>query len=88
MVAAGLRAIYLSGWQVAADANTAAQTYPDQSLYPADSVPKIVERINNVRTFRFLLVLMLTCCGSGFLSALCWGLPRRCWVFCAQCALG
>ena len=45
--AAGLKAIYLSGWQVAGDANTAAQTYPDQSLYPADSVPKIVERINN-----------------------------------------
>lgn len=46
-VAAGLKAIYLSGWQVAADANTAGQTYPDQSLYPADSVPKVVERINN-----------------------------------------
>jgi isocitrate lyase len=41
MVAGGLKAIYLSGWQVAADANTAAQTYPDQSLYPADSVPKV-----------------------------------------------
>jgi hypothetical protein len=48
MVAGGLKAIYLSGWQVAADANTAGQTYPDQSLYPADSVPKVVERINNV----------------------------------------
>lgn len=47
MVAGGLKAIYLSGWQVAADANTAMQTYPDQSLYPADSVPKVVERINN-----------------------------------------
>lgn len=47
MVAAGLKAIYLSGWQVAADANSAFQTYPDQSLYPADSVPKIVHRINN-----------------------------------------
>ncbi|KIZ05781.1 isocitrate lyase [Monoraphidium neglectum] len=46
-VAGGLRAIYLSGWQVAADANTALATYPDQSLYPADSVPKVVERINN-----------------------------------------
>jgi isocitrate lyase len=45
-VKAGLRAIYLSGWQVAADANTAGQTYPDQSLYPYDSVPKVVERIN------------------------------------------
>jgi malate synthase len=46
MVKAGLKAIYLSGWQVAADANTAAQTYPDQSLYPANSVPEIVRRIN------------------------------------------
>jgi len=46
MVKAGLEAIYLSGWQVAADANTAAQTYPDQSLYPANSVPEIVRRIN------------------------------------------
>lgn len=47
MVASGLKAIYLSGWQVAADANTAGQTYPDQSLYPADSVPKVVAKINN-----------------------------------------
>jgi malate synthase A len=46
MVKAGLKAIYLSGWQVAADANTAAQTYPDQSLYPANSVPEIVRRLN------------------------------------------
>eukprot|EP00882_Tetradesmus_deserticola_P000040 GHRQ01000042.1.p1 GENE.GHRQ01000042.1~~GHRQ01000042.1.p1 ORF type:complete len:417 (+),score=208.18 GHRQ01000042.1:173-1423(+) len=46
-VQAGLKAIYLSGWQVAGDANTAMQTYPDQSLYPADSVPKVIERINN-----------------------------------------
>jgi malate synthase A len=46
MVKAGLKAIYLSGWQVAADANTAGQTYPDQSLYPANSVPEIVRRIN------------------------------------------
>jgi malate synthase A len=46
MVKAGLKAIYLSGWQVAADANTAAQTYPDQSLYPANSVPEVVRRIN------------------------------------------
>ena len=43
-VKAGLKAIYLSGWQVAADANTAGQIYPDQSLYPYDSVPKVVER--------------------------------------------
>jgi len=46
-VKAGLEAIYLSGWQVAADANSAGQTYPDQSLYPYDSVPNVVERINN-----------------------------------------
>ncbi|MCC6350018.1 MAG: isocitrate lyase [Candidatus Eisenbacteria bacterium] len=45
-VAAGLQAIYLSGWQVAADANTAGQMYPDQSLYPVDSVPSVVRRIN------------------------------------------
>lgn len=47
MVAAGLKAIYVSGWQVAADANLSAQTYPDQSLYPSDSVPALVRRINN-----------------------------------------
>ena len=46
-VQAGLDAIYLSGWQVAADANLAGQMYPDQSLYPADSVPVVVRRINN-----------------------------------------
>ena len=46
-VLAGLKAIYLSGWQVAADANTAEQTYPDQSLYPVDSVPAVVRKINN-----------------------------------------
>ncbi|MBR7833138.1 isocitrate lyase [Actinospica durhamensis] len=47
MVRGGLQAIYLSGWQVAADANLAGQTYPDQSLYPANSVPQVVRRINN-----------------------------------------
>ncbi len=46
MVKAGLKAIYLSGWQVAADANVAGQMYPDQSLYPANSVPEVVRRIN------------------------------------------
>ena len=45
-VKAGLKAIYLSGWQVAADANLAGQMYPDQSLYPANSVPAVVKRIN------------------------------------------
>ena len=47
MAEAGLQAVYLSGWQVAGDANTAGQMYPDQSLYPADSVPNVVRRINN-----------------------------------------
>jgi len=47
MVKAGLQAIYLSGWQVAADANLAGQTYPDQSLYPANSAPALVRRLNN-----------------------------------------
>ena len=49
-VKAGVKAIYLSGWQVAADNNTYSSMYPDQSLYPVDSVPKVVETINN--TFR------------------------------------
>ena len=49
-VKAGLRAIYLSGWQVAADANIAGEMYPDQSLYPANSVPAVVRRINNTFT--------------------------------------
>ena len=44
---AGLKAIYLSGWQVAADANSAGEMYPDQSLYPYDSAPKLVESMNN-----------------------------------------
>ena len=47
MAQAGLKAIYLSGWQVAADANTAGQMYPDQSLYPSNSVPQVVKAINN-----------------------------------------
>jgi isocitrate lyase len=47
MVQAGLKAIYVSGWQVAGDMNTAGQTYPDQSLYPVDSVPTLIRRINN-----------------------------------------
>src|SRR5450631_4088381 len=46
-VRAGLKAIYLSGWQVAGDANLSGHTYPDQSLYPANSVPQVVRRINN-----------------------------------------
>jgi isocitrate lyase len=47
MVKAGLQSIYLSGWQVAADANQSGQTYPDQSLYPSNSVPALVKRLNN-----------------------------------------
>ena len=47
MVLAGLQAIYVSGWQVAADANLAGEMYPDQSLYPVNSVPALVGRINN-----------------------------------------
>ncbi len=50
MVKAGLNAIYLSGWQVAADANNSKQTYPDQSLYPSNSVPELVKRLNNALT--------------------------------------
>src|SRR5688500_11089522 len=49
-VRAGLKAIYLSGWQVAADANLSGHTYPDQSLYPANSVPAVVKRINQALT--------------------------------------
>ena len=49
-VKAGLKAIYLSGWQVAGDANTAGAMYPDQSLYPVDSVPEVVRKINNAFT--------------------------------------
>jgi isocitrate/methylisocitrate lyase len=47
MIKAGLQAVYMSGWQVAADGNLAGQTYPDQSLYPVNSVPQMVRRINN-----------------------------------------
>ena len=50
MVKGGLKAIYCSGWQVAADANLAGQTYPDQSLYPSNSLPTLVERLNNALT--------------------------------------
>ena len=47
MAKAGLKAIYLSGWQVAADANLSGQTYSDQSLYPSNSIPALVRRLNN-----------------------------------------
>lgn len=47
MIKAGLKAIYMSGWQIAADGNQAGQTYPDQSLYPSNSVPQMVKRLNN-----------------------------------------
>jgi len=49
-VKAGLQAIYVSGWQVAADANSAGTMYPDQSLYPVNSVPRVVSAINNALT--------------------------------------
>jgi hypothetical protein len=48
MAKAGLKAIYVSGWQVAADANLSGQTYPDQSLYPADSAPALVRRLDDL----------------------------------------
>src|SRR5688572_20424289 len=51
-VRAGLKAIYLSGWQVAADANLAGHMYPDQSLYPSNSVPQVVKRINQAQIGR------------------------------------
>src|SRR5690606_8322623 len=47
MVQAGIKAIYVSNWQVAGDANTSLHTYPDQSLYPVDSAPALIRRINN-----------------------------------------
>lgn len=47
MVKAGVKSVYLSGWQVAADANLSLQTYPDQSLYPSNSVPNLIRRLNN-----------------------------------------
>ncbi len=50
MVKAGLQALYLSGWQVAADANLSQNTYPDQSLYPSNSVPSLVRRLNSALT--------------------------------------
>jgi isocitrate lyase len=50
MVRAGLKAIYLSGWQTAADANLSGNTYPDQSLYPSNSVPNVIKRLNNALT--------------------------------------
>ena len=49
-VRAGLKAIYCSGWQVAGDANSAGDVYPDQSLYPVNSVPEVVRKINKARS--------------------------------------
>jgi isocitrate lyase len=82
MVRAGLQAVYLSGWQVAADANLAGQVYPDQSLYPANSVPAVVRRVNNAlqradqvdriegRTGRSWLVPVVADAEAGFGGAL------------------
>ena len=63
-VEAGLKAIYLSGWQVAADANLAGEMYPDQSLYPSNSVPAVVRRINNALR-RADQIQVLDCKGPG-----------------------
>jgi isocitrate lyase len=63
-VEAGLQAIYVSGWQVAADANLAGEMYPDQSLYPANSVPEVVRRINNAFR-RADQIHVLECCKIG-----------------------
>jgi len=70
-VRAGLQAIYLSGWQVAADANLAGQTYPDQSLYPANSVPAVVRRISNA----LLRADQITWAESGNVGAPHWLAP-------------
>ena len=70
MVKAGLEGIYVSGWQVAADANLAGATYPDQSLYPANSVPAHVRRINNA----LLRADQITTRGGRCVDAT--GLPR------------
>jgi isocitrate/methylisocitrate lyase len=70
-VKAGLKAIYLSGWQVAADANLAGQTYPDQSLYPVNSVPQVVRRINNA----LLRADQITWAESGSDGARHWLVP-------------
>ena len=72
---AGIEAVYLSGWQVAADANLASSMYPDQSLYPANSVPAVVDRINNTSVApirsngqpvlsRTILAMSITSCRS------------------------
>ncbi len=63
-VEAGLQAIYVSGWQVAADANLAGEMYPDQSLYPSNSVPEVVRRINNALR-RADQIHVLECCKIG-----------------------
>jgi len=69
-VRAGLKAIYCSGWQVAGDANSAGDVYPDQSLYPANSVPEVVRKINKVqsRLRRVQAVRSALRCLVGFLS--------------------
>ena len=60
-IQAGLKAIYCSGWQVAGDGNSSGQMYPDQSLYPVDSVPKMVERINNAFTRTDEIYALILC---------------------------
>lgn len=68
-VKAGLKAIYLSGWQVAADANLAGQMYPDQSLYPANSVPHVVKRINQALQRADQIEHAERRCGAGLVCA-------------------
>src|ERR1035438_162595 len=65
MAKAGLKAIYLSGWQVAADANLSGQMYPDQSLYPANSVPHVVRSINNPASIRRARAIVSRAASSG-----------------------
>jgi isocitrate lyase len=76
MVKAGLQAIYLSGWQVAADANLAGHTYPDQSLYPATSAPALVNRINNA-LLRADQIAHADGDGSTCWLPRSWPMPRR-----------
>ena len=74
-VKAGLDAIYLSGWQVAGDANLAGEMYPDQSLYPADSVPAVVRHINNtLRRADSCITPRATTASTG--SSRSWPMPR------------
>ena len=78
-VEAGLEAIYLSGWQVAADANLAGEMYPDQSLYPANSVPQVVKRINNAHYVQTKYNLLIKLNLKRLLSTYCCRCRSRIW---------